>query len=47
MLDAKKEEIENRNIEIDKNMLKENLDIELIAKITGLSAQKIKKFKSN
>ena len=35
--------IEQRNISIAKNMISENLDIELISKITGLTLDQIKK----
>ena len=34
-----------RNIEIAKNMLKENIDIELISKVTGLNPEEIEKLK--
>ncbi|MCI6265213.1 MAG: hypothetical protein MR598_00005, partial [Erysipelotrichaceae bacterium] len=34
-----------RNLEIIKNMLKENLPIDLISKITGISQQEINKMK--
>ena len=34
-----------RNIEIIKNMIKENLPIELISKVTGISPQEINKMK--
>ena len=38
---AKLDGIEERNIEIAKNMKNENMDIELISKITGLSIEEI------
>lgn len=34
-----------RNIEIAQNMLKENVNIELISKVTGLSIDEIEKLK--
>ena len=34
-----------RNIEIAKNMLKENINIELISKVTGLSLEEIENLK--
>ena len=37
--------ISKRNVEIIKNMLKENLSIDLISKVTGISPQKINKMK--
>ena len=41
------EGIEKNKIEIAKNMLKENLDIELISKVTGLSEEQISSLKNN
>ena len=35
--------IKNRNIEIAKNMIKENIDIDIISKITGLTKEEIEK----
>ena len=35
----------NKSIEIAKNMLKENIDIELISKVTGLNPEEIEKLK--
>ena len=35
--------IEQRNIDIAKNMIKENIDIAIISKVTGLSVEDIKK----
>ena len=37
--------INQRNLEIIKNMLKEHLPLDLISKITGLSQQEINKMK--
>ena len=37
--------IKNRSIEIAKNMIKENIDIDIISKITGLSKEEIEKLK--
>ena len=37
--------ISKRNVEIIKNMLKENLSIDLISKVTGISPQEINKMK--
>ncbi|MBR1413420.1 MAG: hypothetical protein IJ574_01970 [Bacilli bacterium] len=39
--------IEQRNIEIAKNLIKENINIELISKTTGLSIEEVKKIQSN
>ena len=43
--EAEQRGIENRNIEIAKNMIKENIDIDIISKITGLSKEEIEKLK--
>ena len=42
---AKLDGIEERNIEIAKNMKKENIDNLLIAKVTGLSIEEIENLK--
>lgn len=42
---AKLDGIEERNIEIAKNMKKENIDNLLIAKVTGLTIEEIEKLK--
>ena len=44
-IDGKAEGKNERNIEIAKNMLKENIDIELISKVTGLNPEEIEKLK--
>ncbi len=42
---GRREGIKERNIEITMNLLKENIDIEVISKITGLSIEEIKSLK--
>ena len=42
---GRREGIEKRNVEIAMNLLKENIDIEVISKTTGLSIEEIKNLK--
>ena len=42
-----KEKAENNTIQIVKNLLKQNLDINLISKVTGMSVNKIKSLNIN
>ena len=44
-IDGKAEGKNERNIEIAQNMLKENINIELISKVTGLSLEEIENLK--
>ena len=40
---GRREGVEERNIEIVRNLLKENVDMEIISKATGLALEEIKK----
>ncbi len=42
---GEKEGAKNKSIEIAKNMLKKNLDINLIIELTGLTKEELKKLK--
>lgn len=44
--EGKKEGIRENTIEIAKKMLQQNISIEVISKITGISETKVKKIKS-